>query len=711
MIREHYTARELAGLNLDVLPGTEQRINIRAKKEGWPSIKREGKGGGRIYPLTMLPAKLQHAILQKVAAETPKLQMAAVQLEETKPNGQQGRQLAKLMIVTSYQNFCRLNGISTHHGAEIFLAQYRVERAMTPHKMPYCVVPELCTRTLHRWCKAATTQPELLGGRYGKRKGTSILSRACGGAVAKYVAALLTDNRDYKGGHLRDFVRMKFGTMLDVNGRCFPLPSLRAFERHIVEWKQENSALFMAVTSPGQYKNTHKVAVGDADAHITGLNQMWQIDASPADAICSDGRYSIYALIDVWSRRAMFSVSKTAKTEASLLLVRKAIMAWGKPETIKTDNGADFVSRRFTMALAGVGILQEISPPYSPEKKPFVERVIGTMQRDLMAILPGFSGHSVAHRQRIREQKDFASRMGESDAAAFSVGMTAQELQVALDSWAAGKYGNAVHSALKMSPNERAAQWPHPVQKPASERALDLLLAPIAAGGGMRRITKSGIRVDGLSYISEALLPYIGKDVLVRHDPADLGRVYAFDENSNYLFEAINPQTIGIDPMQFAAQLKAAQANLISESKKELNRIRRGLNKKELADGLLALHADTKVLSFPQRVEEFSTHAMDEASRAVEILPLQKPARQATVHDQEVAFSDRELWAKRVRAIAASVARGEGISDRDRKWIGRVSDRAWWPEEIDADELTAAPAAEMLLNETPSDATLDVPPM
>ncbi|GFO67918.1 transposase [Geomonas limicola] len=50
---QHYTAKELAGL--PGLPGTEQAVNYRARKEGWPSEKRPGKGGGRVYPLSCLP--------------------------------------------------------------------------------------------------------------------------------------------------------------------------------------------------------------------------------------------------------------------------------------------------------------------------------------------------------------------------------------------------------------------------------------------------------------------------------------------------------------------------------------------------------------------------------------------------------------------------------------------------------------------------------
>ncbi|MEP2707817.1 MAG: DNA-binding protein [Roseibium sp.] len=106
------------------------------------------------------------------------------------------------------------------------------------------------------------------------------------------------------------------------------------------------------------------------------------------------------------------------------LLIRKCLIDWGVPETIKTDNGSDFTARATVRLLDALGIEQELSSPYSPEQKGTVERVIGTFQRDCAATLPGFIGHSVADRKVIENRKAFSARLGTDDAKLFQVALT-----------------------------------------------------------------------------------------------------------------------------------------------------------------------------------------------------------------------------------------------------------------------------------------------
>ncbi|MDP3425759.1 MAG: DNA-binding protein, partial [Humidesulfovibrio sp.] len=51
---------------------TERAIQIRAKRESWPSVKRSGRGGGNVYPLATLPEDVRAAITlaQAKAVET-----------------------------------------------------------------------------------------------------------------------------------------------------------------------------------------------------------------------------------------------------------------------------------------------------------------------------------------------------------------------------------------------------------------------------------------------------------------------------------------------------------------------------------------------------------------------------------------------------------------------------------------------------------------
>lgn len=66
-VKTHYSAAELAALGLPGLPGTAQGISMRAKKDGWDSQRREGRGGGVEYALASLPAAAQDTLRRRQA--------------------------------------------------------------------------------------------------------------------------------------------------------------------------------------------------------------------------------------------------------------------------------------------------------------------------------------------------------------------------------------------------------------------------------------------------------------------------------------------------------------------------------------------------------------------------------------------------------------------------------------------------------------------
>ena len=156
---------------------------------------------------------------------------------------------------------------------------------------------------------------------------------------------------------------------------------------------EKNARDLLAVTNPDRDRSRHRPAGGDAAAKIVRLNQLWELDSTPADVICADGRrYAIVAAIDIWSRQARVLVVPTSRAAAIAALLRRCILEWGVPEAVRTDEGKDYTSRHVLGVLADLEIEHRPCPPYTPEAKPFVERFLGTLTRDLFATLPGFPG-------------------------------------------------------------------------------------------------------------------------------------------------------------------------------------------------------------------------------------------------------------------------------------------------------------------------------
>jgi putative transposase len=319
---------------------------------------------------------------------------------------------------------------------------------------------------------------------------------------------------------------------------------MRSFQVFIKTCKVEHKQFFLAKTDPDRFKSTMRIA-GKSRDRVTRLNELWEIDASPSDVMTTDGRYSLYAVIDIYSRRMMVLITKTPRAEAMLLLIRRAILAWGVPERIRTDNGADFIAERSRRAFASLGIEHELCAPFSPEQKGVVERAIGTIQKSLMRVSPGFIGHNVAQRKQIEGRRAFERRLGEKVDKLFCVQSTAAQLQSDCDDWCARYYYHRKHSTLGISPFRAVAEFNGPIRQIEDERALDLLLADVADGGGLRVMGHQGVRVGGDLYIASGLM--VGERVLVRHDPTDMGRIYCFTpDGETFLAEAICPETAGV---------------------------------------------------------------------------------------------------------------------------------------------------------------------
>lgn len=694
MIREWFTARELADFCLNGIPKTIKGLHLKIEREDWVSQQRNAVGGGNEYHISNLPAAAQIELIQKLVGEktisamaetcrtfeclTPEFKTPASTADDLKN--------AKIIIVGLFDQFCATSGLLITKAEEPFLTYYRNQKAAKNYafvpEWVFNAIPDFSIPSLRRWrksCEKAALRE--LSGKYGNRKGSSILNRAEDGKVAHFIAATLVSQPQLRAGHIRDLVRANFGAMLRVKDQKsgtvseVHLPKIRSFERHINEWKDTNAQIHMKLTNPDAYKNHHQMAIGSQSQVVTGLNHIWEIDASPVDALCIDGRYTLYAIVDVWSRRAMFMISKTPRTEASLQMIRRAIMAWGVPEIIKTDNGSDFKSKRFMTALLGLGITQKPCPPYTPEGKPHVERVIKTIQHQLMPILPGYVGHDVGERSQIEARKTFAQKLGVDDAEAFMVSMTHDSLFSMVSQWSEDKYNMAPHGSLNgMSPFAKAASWAGAIKKVNSERALDLLLAPIAGSDGFRTVTKKALRIDSRHYYGAGLELHVGERVMVRHDPEDFSKVYVFHEDGQFLCEAIDYEALPSEERSgLAAQAKANQKAAIKEPIIALRREAKAhdLTPETISKTILDMATADRanLVELPRPSVAYDTPALAAAEEAMDSATPRSSVFTLPQIQKTKPMSDDDRWWERRKGIVLAQLSKQEISETDKKWL------------------------------------------
>ena len=73
---------------------------------------------------------------------------------------------------------------------------------------------------------------------------------------------------------------------------------------------------------------------------VIRLNQVWELDSTPADVMCADGRHVIVGAMDAWSRRGRLLVVPVSRATAICALLRRCLIDWGVPETGRCAAGA-----------------------------------------------------------------------------------------------------------------------------------------------------------------------------------------------------------------------------------------------------------------------------------------------------------------------------------------------------------------------------------
>lgn len=691
-MKTHLSAAEIAALKLPGLPATKRGVLFAAHRGEWASRARTGPGGGLEYSIDSLPEAARIAYVGRHAeivdlpapvAEEAASEPAAAKLTGCAAEGRDAR-LALLVLADELAATAKLSRkAADRHFSDLYNAGTINAAAWIRRK-----VKSIGPRTLARWRALARNGEKTKLGvdRAAARRGTGVLERANDGEVKTYILALIIKQPQLTAHHIHKLVADRFPA-LAIGACTVALPPVRTLQRVLKQWRATYRVDIEAIRHPDGFKSTMRFAAR-VSAPAVRLNEVWQIDASPADILTTDGRYTLYVCVDVYSRRLIALVTKTPRAAAVGLLIRKAILAWGVPERIKTDNGSDFVARATRRLFAALGIEHEKSAPFSPEQKGHVERAIGTLQRGLMRTLEGFIGHSVPDRKVIENRKAFSARLGETPEDMFAVSLSAADLQMRVDNWCRDVYGTKAHAGLKgQTPFAVAAMAAGRVRRIEDVRALDILLAPIAGKDGLRTATKSGLRIGGAHYIAGWLT--VGETVLVRMDEHDMGRAYVFSpDGEDYLGEAVAPELAGVDPAAAISAARAAQKRLINERMDEVRKVARKIRAGDFADAIRrqALKDAGTLIEFPKPTDNHETPALAAASKVG--APIEPQYSDAVVElakklqAEDIALPTNvtplrltesqlqfQRW-NRAREIEARVARGEFVDTEDLMWLG-----------------------------------------
>lgn len=561
------TPKEISvGLLAQILDISDRGVRWKAKAENWPFRELPVLGGRqKLFSVKHLPSDIKKRVKVHfgeipddltegipIDFDPPKVARCATAWDCAR-EWQKDLARARKDVLDAWQAF-RSTFSGTAKAADNRFVALFGERAV-PGLEPeiYRRVKKLKRSALHDWQKRFAQQGIAgLISQHGHNRGQTRVPLE----QQRYILGTFQNNPNLKPKKIAAVLNGKF------DGESVSTRTVRMF---LKRQARNNPQVFQFLQDPDGWKSKHQLALGSASEKAKHFLHYVEVDSTIADVMCSDGkRYNICGLIDIFSRKCKFLVTKTSSSWAIAGLLRNTILDWGLPENLVRDNGKDYGSQTITDACVQLGIEDRPLAPFTPEEKPHIERVFGTLTRDLFETLPGYCGHNVAERKAIENRKSFAERFGKGKQAtgdplfakkssahgqhltgdheardkrgdhteevlSARVGLlTPQELQTAIDRWTEQVYHLRVHSSLGASPNAKAASVPVRPRRIEDPRSLDILLAP-APKGETRVVLKDGIHLDGQKYWHDELIDWIGRKVRVKQDMRDAGRIFCFD--------------------------------------------------------------------------------------------------------------------------------------------------------------------------------------
>ena len=269
------------------------------------------------------------------------------------------------------------------------------------------------------------------------------------------------------------------------------------------------------------------------------------------------GRPWLTLLFDAYSRRvlAFYLTFDAPSYRSCMMMVRECVRRFKRlPMTMVLDNGKEFHSVYFEELLATFNVTQESRPAAKPRFGSVIERMFGTLNKQLIHTLQG-------NTQVMRNVREVTKSVNPRGQAVW----TLPALFDALTEWCFEVYDQNPHAGLRgRSPREvflaGQAQAGMRDHSPIPFDDDFLRLTEPSTPKGTARFSPRGIaKVNYILYYCPKLARRVkrgkGTDVLVRFDPQDLGHIHALVDDKWEFCRANN-----YDVFSFRSQREIALA-------------------------------------------------------------------------------------------------------------------------------------------------------
>jgi len=270
------------------------------------------------------------------------------------------------------------------------------------------------------------------------------------------------------------------------------------------------------------------------EVEVKESNQVWQCDHTRVDLFVVDqvgevlGRPWLTTIIDTYSRCivGMHLGMESPSAVVVCLGLRHAILpkqyssayelsqlwgTYGVPQYLYTDGGKEFNSKHLEQVASELKIV--LCQRRYPAEGGIVERPFGTLNSELFATLPGYTGNTPKRRPKQAES---------------SASLTLMQLEKHIVRYLVERYNLGLDA--RMGDQTRLGRWEAEriAQLPLlSERELDICLMRRD-----RRVVYRGgyIQFANLHYRGEHLEGYTGRWVVLRYNPRDITSILIYRE-------------------------------------------------------------------------------------------------------------------------------------------------------------------------------------
>lgn len=117
---------------------------------------------------------------------------------------------------------------------------------------------------------------------------------------------------------------------------------------------------------------------------MTQINQIWSIDFM-SDSLASGRKFRTFNVMDDYNREVLAIEIAISLPSVRIIRVLNEVITWrGKPESIRMDNGPEFISKEFELWCRSNDIRLLYIQPGKPTQNSLIERLNGSYRRDIL---------------------------------------------------------------------------------------------------------------------------------------------------------------------------------------------------------------------------------------------------------------------------------------------------------------------------------------